>query len=53
MAVTADHPTMTWEAMQEGQIFYRKEQVYSIHGKLPNLGDYIIAGCKNGGPIGH
>jgi hypothetical protein len=48
----AEHPTTTWEAMQEGQVFYRKQQVYSIPMKLPNLGDFIYAGCKNGGPIG-
>ncbi|KAG2142442.1 hypothetical protein DEU56DRAFT_794465 [Suillus clintonianus] len=22
-----------------------------LYGKLPNLVDYLIAGCKNGGPI--
>ena len=26
--------------------------MYMLHGKLPNLDDYLIAGCKNGGPIG-
>lgn len=48
----AEHPTTTWEAMQEGQVFYRKQQVYSIPGKLPDLENYIISGCRNGGPIG-
>ncbi|KAF9530298.1 vacuolar assembling/sorting protein VPS16 [Crepidotus variabilis] len=46
-----EHPTSSWQAMQEGNVFYRKQQCYSIPGKLPNLSDYIIAGCKYGGPI--
>jgi len=46
-----DHPTTTWQAMQEGNVFYRRQQCYSIPGKLPHLGDYIIAGCRYGGPI--
>ncbi|GJE94839.1 vacuolar protein sorting-associated protein 16 [Phanerochaete sordida] len=46
-----EHPTTTWEAMQDGQVFYRRQQVYSIPGKLPNLGDFIIAGCRYGGPL--
>jgi len=49
--VTADHPTTTWEAMQDGQVFYRKQQIYTIHGKLPDLSDYIVAGSRNGGPL--
>lgn len=47
-----DHPTTTWEALQDGNVFYRRQQVYSIPGKLPHLGDFIIAGCRYGGPIG-
>lgn len=47
-----EHPTASWEAMQDGMVLYRKQQLYSIQGKLPNLGDYIIAGCRYGGPIG-
>ncbi|KAF8800582.1 vacuolar assembling/sorting protein VPS16 [Phlegmacium glaucopus] len=46
-----DHPTASWQAMQEGNVFYRRQQCYSIPGKLPDLGDYIIAGCRYGGPI--
>ena len=48
-----DHPTASWQAMQEGNVFYRRQQCYSIPGKLPELGDYIIAGCCYGGPIGN
>ena len=47
-----EHPTSSWQAMQDGNVFYRKQQLYSIPGNLPNLGDYIIAGCRYGGPIG-
>lgn len=49
----AEHPTATWEAMQDGNTFYRRQQLYTVTGKLPNLGDYVVAGCKHGGPIGH
>ncbi|KAG6888102.1 hypothetical protein C0995_010667 [Termitomyces sp. Mi166 len=51
--VMAEHPTATWEAMQDGSIFYRRQQLYTVSGKLPTLSDYIVAGCKHGGPIGH
>jgi vacuolar protein sorting-associated protein 16 len=47
-----EHPTASWEAMQDGNVFYRRQQLYSIQGKLPNLEDYIIAGCRYGGPVG-
>ncbi|PCH35379.1 vacuolar protein sorting-associated protein 16 [Wolfiporia cocos MD-104 SS10] len=46
-----DHPTTTWEAIQDGNAFYKRHQVYSITGKLPNLSDFIVAGCRYGGPI--
>ncbi|THH19130.1 hypothetical protein EW146_g1994 [Bondarzewia mesenterica] len=46
-----DHPTASWEAIQDGNVFYRRQQLYSIRGKLPNLADFIIAGCRYGGPI--
>lgn len=52
MDSTVEHPTTTWEAMPEGNVFYRRLQLYSIPGKLPNLSDFIVAGCRNGGPIG-
>lgn len=47
-----DHPTAFWEAMQDGNVFYRRHQIYSIPGKLPNLSDFIVAGSRHGGPIG-
>ncbi|KAG5732305.1 Vacuolar protein sorting-associated protein 16 like protein [Termitomyces sp. T112] len=47
----AEHPTATWEAMRDGNTFYRRQQLYTVTGKLPYLGDYIVSGCKHGGPI--
>ena len=38
--------------MQDGSVFYRRQQMYSVGGKFPNLADYIIAGCRFGGPLG-
>lgn len=49
----SQHPTTSWEAMQDGNVFYRRQQVYSIPGKLPNLSDFIVAGCRYGGPLGN
>lgn len=46
-----EHPTATWQAMQDGNAFYRRQQLYSIPGKLPDFGDYIVAGCQYGGPL--
>ncbi|KAL1696024.1 Vps16, C-terminal region-domain-containing protein [Schizophyllum commune] len=46
-----DHPTTSWQAMQDGKVFYRKQQLYMIPDKLPNLADYIVAGCRYGGPL--
>ncbi|KAL0960087.1 hypothetical protein HGRIS_011732 [Hohenbuehelia grisea] len=45
------HPTTSWEAMQDGNVFYRRQQLYSIPGKLPNLGEYTVAACRHGGPL--
>ena len=50
---TVDHPTASWQAMQEGNVFYRRQQCYSIPQKLPELAEYIISGCRYGGPIGN
>ncbi|KAL0062112.1 Vacuolar protein sorting-associated protein 16 [Marasmius tenuissimus] len=48
----SDHPTASWQAMQDGNVFYRRQQLYSLAaGKLPDLGDYIVAGCRYGGPL--
>lgn len=47
-----DHPTASWDAMQDGKVFYRRQQAYNISNKLPNLDDFVVAGCKYGGPLG-
>jgi len=47
-----DHPTVSWQAMQGGNVFYRHQQLFSLDGKLPNFGECIVAGCRYGGPIG-
>lgn len=49
---TVQHPSATWEAVSNGIVFYKRQQLYTLPGKLPNIADYVIAGCKNGGPIG-
>ncbi|TEB34385.1 vacuolar assembling/sorting protein VPS16 [Coprinellus micaceus] len=49
--MSTPHPTTTWQAMQDGNTFYRRQQLYSVPGKLPELSDYIVAGCQYGGPI--
>lgn len=48
---TVQHPSATWEAVSDGIVFYRRQQLYTLPGKLPKIADYLIAGCKNGGPI--
>ena len=48
----ADHPTASWDAMQDGKVFYKRQQVYNISSKLPRLDDFVVAGCKYGGPLG-
>ena len=47
-----DHPTASWDAMQDGKVFYRRQQIYNISNKLPKLDDFVVAGCKYGGPLG-
>ncbi|KAF5390852.1 hypothetical protein D9757_004539 [Collybiopsis confluens] len=46
----SDHPTTSWQAMHDS-VFYRRQQLYTVAGKFPDLGDYIIAGCRYGGPL--
>ncbi|KAI0732710.1 vacuolar protein sorting-associated protein 16 [Fomitopsis betulina] len=46
-----EHPTSSWEAMQDGNAFYKRHQLYSIPGKLPELTNFVVAGCRYGGPI--
>jgi vacuolar protein sorting-associated protein 16 len=48
----AEHPTTSWQAMQDGNVFYRQQRFYTLDGKLPSIGDCVVAGCRNGGPLG-
>ena len=50
--MTTEHPTASWQTMQDGSVFYRRQQLYNVQDKFPNFDDYIVAGCKYGGPIG-
>ena len=47
-----EHPTAFWQAIQDGNAFYKKQEIYLIDGKIPELDNYVIAGCRCGGPIG-
>ncbi|KAG8885848.1 hypothetical protein FRB98_001561 [Tulasnella sp. 332] len=47
---SVQHPTASWEAMQDGNLL-RKHEVYTMQWKVRNLGDYIVAGARYGGPI--
>ncbi|KAF7325790.1 putative vacuolar protein sorting-associated protein 16-like protein [Mycena kentingensis (nom. inval.)] len=50
--MASERPSSRWEVMADGRTFYKRQQLYSIpSGKLPNLSDYIIAGCRYGGPL--
>ena len=42
--------TYRWDTIQN--IFYRKDEVYNMSWRIPDLSDYLFAGAKNGGPIG-
>jgi vacuolar protein sorting-associated protein 16 len=47
------HPTTTWEAMQDGNTFYGKHQMYIMQWQgLHDLSDYNITVANHGGPIG-
>lgn len=39
-----------WDTIQN--VFYRKEELYTMSWKIPNLSDYIVAAAKYGGAIG-
>ncbi|KDQ19047.1 hypothetical protein BOTBODRAFT_28535 [Botryobasidium botryosum FD-172 SS1] len=50
MAMTS-HPTASWDAMQDGSVFYRKVEIYSMQWQLSDLSNFIIAGARYGGPF--
>jgi hypothetical protein len=39
-----------WDTIQN--VFYSKEEVYSMLWNIPDLSDYLVSAGKNGGPIG-
>ena len=43
-------PPIRWDTIQN--VFYRKDEVYTMDWKIPDLSDYLVAVSKNGGPIG-
>jgi vacuolar protein sorting-associated protein 16 len=54
----AEHPTVTWEALNDGAVFYSKKHVYQMQWILSSAGGgsdlsgYIVAAAKFGGPVG-
>ncbi|KAI0319241.1 vacuolar assembling/sorting protein VPS16 [Amylostereum chailletii] len=47
----SDHPTSLWQTMQDSNVFYRRQQLYTLDGKLPDFDECIVSGCRYGGPI--
>lgn len=53
-----EHPTVSWQAMNDGAVFYSKKHVYQMQWNLGmgggggDLAGYIVAAAKLGGPIG-
>jgi len=53
-----EHPTASWEAMNDGAVFYSKKHFYQMQWNLGlgggggDLAGYVIAAAKLGGPIG-
>lgn len=39
-----------WDTLED--VFYRKDEVYQMSWKVPDLSDFVVAVGKNGGPIG-
>lgn len=47
---TSKADSTRWDTIEN--VFYRKEDVYQMSWKVPDLSDYLVAVGKNGGPIG-
>ncbi|WVF72368.1 hypothetical protein IAT40_007183 [Kwoniella sp. CBS 6097] len=45
----AQSPTATWDTIQN--VFYRKEEIYTMSWRVTDLSDYLVCAAKNGGPI--
>ncbi|KIJ36797.1 hypothetical protein M422DRAFT_179088, partial [Sphaerobolus stellatus SS14] len=46
-----EHPTASWEPIQDGTAFYRKHSVYQMQWQYLDVSDYIVAGARYGGPL--
>jgi hypothetical protein len=57
-ASLVEHPTTSWEAMNDGAVFYSKKHLYQMQWNLGlgggggDLAGYIVAAAKLGGPMG-
>lgn len=40
----------SWDTIQD--VFYRKDEIYTLEWKISDLSDYIVTSARNGGPIG-
>ncbi|CAG7849893.1 Vacuolar protein sorting-associated protein 16 homolog [Serendipita indica DSM 11827] len=51
------HPTLTWEAVNDGAVFYSRRHVYHMNWNLgaggggSDLSGYVVAAARFGGPI--
>ncbi|KAG8824734.1 hypothetical protein FRC17_009032 [Serendipita sp. 399] len=53
-----DHPTTSWEALNNGAVFYSRRHLYQLQWNLSSMGGggsdlsgYIVAGARFGGPV--
>ncbi|KAG8823521.1 hypothetical protein FRC18_010714, partial [Serendipita sp. 400] len=52
-----EHPTTSWEALNNGAVFYSRRHLYQMQWNLSSVGGgsdlsgYIVAGARFGGPI--
>ncbi|KAG9046907.1 hypothetical protein FS842_000766 [Serendipita sp. 407] len=53
-----EHPTTSWEALNNGAVFYSRRHLYQMQWNLSSVGGgsdlsgYIVAGARFGGPVG-
>ena len=52
MSTAVLHPTVTWEALQDGNAFYCKKELYVMSWDSLDLTNYLVAAASNAGPIG-
>ncbi|KAG8767534.1 hypothetical protein FRC15_005602, partial [Serendipita sp. 397] len=52
-----EHPTTSWEALNNGAVFYSRRHLYQMQWNLSSVGGgsdlsgYIVAGARFGGPV--